>query len=358
MTTVAVRRAVRSLFVLSFLVLIAVTGAAQQGTTVSGTLSNSLSGENLANATVTIEEVSRAVRTGADGRFTIPNVPPGRYHLLVRAEGFTPKRSEITVAQAPVTADLLVDPQLHFTEVVSVSPESVNQFDSFQPTNVLAGQELQKELLGTIGDTLQYEPGIATRSFGPGPARPVIRGLDGDRVLILEDGGRMGDLSSQSGDHGVNTNPGSASRIEVVRGPATLLYGANAIGGLVNVISNGIPTEPVTGAHGGATFDLGSAANEGAGGGDVTVGNGRFALHAGGSGRRTGDYDTPEGEIPNSSTSAASEGSPTASSAASGRGSGFAVTATMRRTATWSSPSSRTTSPSSMSDSIIVGAAS
>jgi iron complex outermembrane receptor protein len=302
MTTVAVRRAVWSLFVLSFLVLVAATGAAQQGTTVSGTLSNSLSGENLANATVTIEELSRAVRTGADGRFTIPNVPPGRYHLLVRAEGFTPKRSEITVAEAAVTADLLVDPQLHFTEVVSVSPESVNQFDSFQPTNVLAGQELQKELQGTIGDTLQYEPGIATRSFGPGPARPVIRGLDGDRVLILEDGGRMGDLSSQSGDHGVNVNPGSASRIEVVRGPATLLYGANAIGGLVNVISNGIPTEPVTGAHGGATFDLGSAANEGAGGGDVTVGNGRFALHAGGSGRRTGDYDTPEGEIPNSFT--------------------------------------------------------
>ena len=65
-----------------------------------------------------------------------------------------------------------------------------------------------------------------------------MRGLDGDRVLIVEDGLRMGDLSSQSGDHGVNVNPASASRIEVVRGPATLLYGANAIGGLVNVITN------------------------------------------------------------------------------------------------------------------------
>ena len=65
----------------------------------------------------------------------------------------------------------------------------------------------------------------------------MIRGLDGDRVLILQDGQRMGDLSSQSGDHGVAINPAAAQRIEVVRGPATLLYGANAIGGLVNVIT-------------------------------------------------------------------------------------------------------------------------
>ena len=67
--------------------------------------------------------------------------------------------------------------------------------------------------------------------------------MDGDRVLIVEDGLRMGDLSSQSGDHGVNVNPASAQRIEVIRGPATLLYGANAIGGLVNVVTNEIPTE-------------------------------------------------------------------------------------------------------------------
>ncbi len=301
MSSFAVRSVSRPLLAFLLLLFTAATSAAQ-GTTVSGTLSNSLSRENVGDATVTIEELNRVGRTGPDGRFTIAEVPPGRYHLLARADGFTPKRTEITVAASPVSVELAVDPELHFTEVVSVSPESRNQFDSFQPTNVLAGQELEKERSSTIGDTLQYEPGIASRSFGPGPARPVIRGLDGDRVLILEDGGRMGDLSSQSGDHGVNVNPASASRIEVVRGPASLLYGANAIGGLVNVISNRIPTESVMGAHGGATADFGSAASEGGGSGDVTVGNGRFALHAGGSGRRTGDYDTPDGTIPNSFT--------------------------------------------------------
>jgi iron complex outermembrane receptor protein len=128
----------------------------------------------------------------------------------------------------------------------------------------------------------------------------VIRGLSGDRVLILQDGQRMSDLSSQSGDHGVTTNPAAAQRIEVVRGPATLLYGANAIGGLVNIITDDIPTQPITGVTGNATFDLGSAAEEGGGAMDVRAGNGKVAFHAGGGGRRSGDVDTPEGEIVNS----------------------------------------------------------
>ena len=101
-----------------------------------------------------------------------------------------------------------------------------SQFESFQPTSVLVGQELSKQLEMSLGATLENQPGVASRSFGPAPARPVVRGLDGDRVLILQDGQRMGDLSSQSGDHGVSINPAAAQRIEVVRGPATLLYGA------------------------------------------------------------------------------------------------------------------------------------
>jgi iron complex outermembrane receptor protein len=110
----------------------------------------------------------------------------------------------------------------------------------------------------------------------------------------------MGDLSSQSGDHGVTANPAAAQRIEVVRGPATLLYGANAIGGLVNVITEDIPTRSTRGASGNATFDLGSAAKEAAGAASVRVGDGRFALQVGGGGRRSGDVETPDGEVANS----------------------------------------------------------
>ncbi len=271
-----------------------------QGTSVTGTLKNGLSGDPVAGATVIIEELGREVRTDSAGRFTLSNIAPGPYHVLVRANGFMPRRSEVTVAASELTLDLSVDPEQHYSEVVSVSPSTRNQFESYQPTTVLAGQELEKERLGTLGETLQYQPGIASRSLGPGPSRPVIRGLDGDRVLILQNGQRMGDLSSQSGDHGVTTNPAAATRIEVVRGPATLLYGANAIGGLVNVISDDIPREAVSGVHGSMSLDAGSAASEGAGAGNITIGNGELALNLNGSGRRAGSYGTPDGEIPNS----------------------------------------------------------
>jgi iron complex outermembrane receptor protein len=109
-----------------------------------------------------------------------------------------------------------------------------------------------------------------------------------------------GDLSSQSADHGVTINPAAATQVEVVRGPATLLYGANAIGGLVNVISNQIPTRPVTRLAGTALVDLATNAGEAGTAADITVGNGAWALTAGGSGRRAGEYATPLGDVENS----------------------------------------------------------
>ena len=94
----------------------------------------------------------------------------------------------------------------------------------------------------------------------------------------------MGDLSSQSGDHSVPTNPAAARKIEVVRGPATLLYGANAIGGLVNVITDSIPSERTQGTSGNFTFNFGSNGGAAGGAGDIHVGNGKYALHFGGGG--------------------------------------------------------------------------
>jgi iron complex outermembrane receptor protein len=193
-----------------------------------------------------------------------------------------------------------VDLDLHFSEVLSVSPNPRAQFESYQPTSVLSNEDLARQLQDTIGATLQSEPGVTMRSLGPGPARPVIRGLDGDRVLVLQDGQRMGDLSSQSGDHGVPVNPASAQRIEVVRGPATLLYGANAIGGLVNVVTDQIPAEKVTVPTGSANFNLGSNNTPAGAAADVHVGNGKVAVHLGGGGQRSDSYQTPDGEVANS----------------------------------------------------------
>ena len=283
------------------LAALSVVVSAQDGASVSGRLQNSLSGDPIPNAVVQIDELRRIVTSGADGAFTFTNVPAGTYHLSVHSDGYSTRRTEITVATTALSEIAIsVDPELHFTEVTTVTGDARSQFDVYQPTAVLAGQELAKQLEMSLGATLENQPGVASRSFGPAPARPVVRGLDGDRVQVLQDGQRMGDLSSQSGDHGVTVNPAAAQRIEVVRGPATLLYGANAIGGLVNVITEDIPTRPVNGATGNFTADFGTAAREAAGAADLRVGNGRAALHVGGGGRRSGDVDTPEGEIENS----------------------------------------------------------
>ena len=275
--------------------------SAQSGVTVAGKLTNSLSGDSIPNALVQVDELRRNTTTDAQGAFTFENVPPGLYHLSVHTDGYSTRRTELTVGTTAI-ADLKVsvDPELHFTEQTTVTGSLRSQFEVYQPTAVLSGQELQKQIEMSLGGTLENQPGIAARSFGPAPARPVIRGLDGDRVQILQDGQRTGDLSSQSGDHGVAVNPAAAERIEVVRGPATLLYGANAIGGLVNVITEDIPTRAIKGATGNLTFDLGSAAREGGGAVDIRAGNGTFAFHAGGAGRRSGDVKTPEGALDNS----------------------------------------------------------
>lgn len=273
---------------------------AGQAATITGRVRQAGNLKPVVKADIIVEGTSLLATTDSDGQFSIPDVPPGEHHLIVAAPGMMPLRVDVTIGRTPpAPLDILLDAEVHYTEVVSVSPTARDPFESYQATSVLAGQELTKELEATLGATLAKQPGVSERSLGPGPSRPVIRGLDGDRVLILEDGQRVGDLSSQSGDHGVTVNPAGASRIEVVRGPATLLYGANAIGGLVNMINETIPTAPVNDFHGAFVADFATAANDGGAAADIRVGNGSWALHAGGSGRRNSDFDTPEGTVEN-----------------------------------------------------------
>ena len=290
---------VRVLLAASLAWAVAVPAAAQTGV-LTGRVTRLGSADPMGGAAVVIEELKREARTVEDGSYRFEGLTPGLYHVSVRAEGYSSRRAEVTIGAGAATLNLEVDLDLHFAEVLSVSPNPRPQFESYQPTSVLSAEDLARQLQDTIGATLQAEPGVNMRSLGPGPARPVIRGLDGDRVLVMQDGQRMGDLSSQSGDHGVPVNPASAQRIEVVRGPATLLYGANAIGGLVNVVTDQIPSEKVTAPTGTATFNLGSNNLPAGAAADVHVGNGRFAMHFGGGGQRSDSYHTPQGEVDNS----------------------------------------------------------
>jgi iron complex outermembrane receptor protein len=235
-----------------------------------------------------------------EGVARFEGVAAGSYDVAVRLPGFMSQRVEITVAEggAPVRISVSLSEALHFSESVTVTPTGRDTFESYQPSTVLGGEDLQQRLGATLGATLSSEPGVNVRSFGAGNQRPVIRGLDNDRVLILENGVRTGDLSSQSADHGVNLDPVTAGQIEVVRGPATLLYGSSAIGGVVNLVSDEIPMKPVKEFHGSVTAQGATADENGAIAGEVSLGNGRLAGRIGGSAQRTSDYDTPDPDLP------------------------------------------------------------
>ncbi|MBB6192514.1 iron complex outermembrane receptor protein [Sphingobium wenxiniae] len=168
------------------------------------------------------------------------------------------------------------------------------QGDILSGTSVVTGQALTRALRPTIGETLARQPGVSATSFGPNASRPILRGMQGERVRILTDGIGSFDVSNTSVDHAVAINPLTADRIEVLRGPAALLYGSSAIGGVVNVVDSRIPRrvpdEPVH-VDGIATY--GSAANERTASGEVEAPIGeKLVVHFDGSYSRSGNLDT------------------------------------------------------------------
>lgn len=179
-------------------------------------------------------------------------------------------------------------------EIIITAPYQRNQADILSGTSVLSGEELTRELRPTIGETLARQPGVSATSFGPNASRPVLRGLQGERVRVLTDGIGSFDVSNTSVDHAVAINPLTADRIEVLRGPSALLFGSSAIGGVVNVIDSRIPRrvpdEPI---HADAIATYGSAANERSGSASVDVPvTDKVVFHLDGTYGKTDDLDT------------------------------------------------------------------
>lgn len=171
-----------------------------------------------------------------------------------------------------------------------------------QPSDSLSGDQLVLTRAANLGDTLQGLPGVAATNFGPNASRPVIRGLDGDRVRILNNSGASVDASNLSFDHGVAIDPLVIDKVEVLRGAAALLYGGNAVGGVVNTLDNRIPRTPVNGLSGAAEVRLGGAARDKSGavvldGGSGTPQSG-FGWHVDLAGRDAGDLRTPRFSSP------------------------------------------------------------
>jgi iron complex outermembrane recepter protein len=276
---------------------------AQTGGRISGRVTYGGDNTPLHDASVQIVQLRRLVETNDDGTYEITNVPPGRYTLLVHQEGFADATRVVDVTTGSAQT---VDFTLQISSVradVTVTSAGTEQsvFDSFQTVNSVPSTRITEKASTSLGEVLENETGVAKRSFGVGSARPVIRGFDGDRVLVLQDGVRSGSVGSQSGDHGESVDPLSAERIEVVKGPGTLLYGSNAIGGVVNVIGND-ENRAHEGFRGFFTGIAGTADRQGALAGGLEYGFKNWLFRGNLSGQRTGDYATPIGRIPNSAS--------------------------------------------------------
>lgn len=176
---------------------------------------------------------------------------------------------------------------------VTGNPLGVTSDELVVPVSVLKGRELSLKRGNTLGDTLNSIPGVSATNFGPNASRPVIRGLDAERVRIMQNGVGILDASSLSFDHAVAIDPLIIEQIDVVRGPAALLYGGSAVGGVVNAIDHRIPKEQLEGITGRGEVRFGGPDSTRNGVAVVDVGNGLFALHADVYSRKTSDLDIP-----------------------------------------------------------------
>ena len=242
----------------------------------------------------------------------------------------------------PLKAQVLQAPGPAAQVIVTGSPLGSSLFELALPASVLEGDTLRTRAAGTLGETLNSLPGVSSTYFGPNASRPVIRGLDGDRVRLLQNGVGSLDASSLSFDHATTIEPIAVERIEVIRGPAALLFGGNAVGGVVNVIDKRIPTTPISGFTGALEARAGGAERESAGAVAIDGGNGRIAIHADYYGRRTGDLRVPgfqrsEFQRENSATQPApycngdEPRGTTCNSSASAEGGAFGASATWER---------------------------
>ncbi|HZA98855.1 MAG TPA: TonB-dependent receptor [Gemmatimonadales bacterium] len=270
--------------------------------TLSGQVTDT-AGSPLAQVRVSVLEAERSTTTDLEGRYTISDLPTGTYAVSFALVGYAPQVRRVSLRDATLTLDV----QLRATLIelqelqVTASPLATTSLTSPQPTSVLSSEQLLENRAASLGETVSSLPGVRSLSTGSGIGKPVIRGLTSNRVLVLADGQRL--ENQQWGDeHGPQVETGEAERIEVIRGPASVLYGSDALGGVINVVTRALPDaigrDPFVGGDVIASYATnnrqpdGTVSLEGASGG---VGfRGAF------SGRTSDDVRTPAGELFNS----------------------------------------------------------
>ena len=289
---------------------------AQETGTLRGTVTLMENGDLVDGAVILILGTGAFTFTD-NGTFEFTNIPAGAYVVTAQREHLTTGQQAVTVTVGETASVDFVLGLSPLREEVTVTAEATVGAEAtlraFNTVTTLDAFEIARKAPGSIGEALEDEPGIANRSFGPGSSRPIVRGFGGDRVHIIEDGIPTGDLSSTSDHHGVTIDPHSAERIEITRGPATLLYGSNIVG-LINVITphaayRNLLTPPesygdtlLDGTRGGLGADATSANGQVGTYANLQHSRGNLLYWGSGAYRQAGDYDTPEGSVFNSAT--------------------------------------------------------
>lgn len=291
-------------------------GVLVSGSVTAGTIEGrivSLDGVPLPDAQVRVMPGDTELAVDRHGHFRSDELAAGEYELRITAPGQAAETRPVSLA-ADGTARLTVR-MAGATDLGSVlitaSALNTSLLDSVQPVSVLSGDALREQLAPSLGETLENQPGVTATYFGPGASRPVIRGLGGARVRVLSDGIGSLDAASVSPDHAVSVEPLLAERVEIIRGPATLMYGNGAFGGVVNVVDNRIPEElPTEALHGAVEARAATATGERAMVAKAEGAAGRLAWHLDAYTRSTEALEIPgqaesdallaaEGETPN-----------------------------------------------------------
>ena len=272
------------------------------------------SGNPVSNVQVVVSSLNRSALSDEKGQFIFRGLPPGTYHLDLVRIGYSSQHTVVTVPTSGDVVRVTVVMKVATIRLASVNvtatPTGSDPLNTTQATVQLSGKELQRSVSSSLGQTLANEPGMAARFNGPVAAAPVIRGLSGERVLVLQDGDRTGDLSSSAVDHLNAVDPNNAERIEVIRGPASLLYGNNALGGVVNVITNDIPSSVPSNIGGFLSAQSESVAPGGVGSIGVSMPLGeKVALSARGGLRTFNDMRVGGGAVQDNTNGKTSNGS-------------------------------------------------
>jgi iron complex outermembrane receptor protein len=217
-------------------------GAVAHAQSITGTVE--CAKNPVVGATVQLLELDRVQRTGARGEFHFSNVPRGRYTIFVGARGYAAesKTIDLTAAAATAAFDLKRSAVALRKIVVSASPMPRATTDEYQSVDSKSQVDFLNSSGMNFAEKLSDLPGVAVRANGSAPSRPILRGLTDNEVLVVENGLRMGDIATFDPAHATPLEALGIAQVDVVRGPAAILYGPNTIGGLVNVITNIVPS--------------------------------------------------------------------------------------------------------------------